>query len=207
MGGRLVLRRLTAQRGLSLIELLVVVAIVALLTAVAAPRMQAAADRSKEALVAQDLQSIADALETHYLAHSYYPVKLNDLVARGHLKPTSFRSPVTGYWYFYAVDDNRADGLAQAYALGAPPRGAESESKRRLYRGGQIPQGRDPSKKARAWLRWNTSEVSGYDRLYLDLYAVDRRRKLPDDQRPSSLSEYRDSCRPGARGPCDLITN
>jgi prepilin-type N-terminal cleavage/methylation domain-containing protein len=197
-------RRRYHERGFSLVELLVCVAIVAMVVSVAAPRVYGAMMRSREAKAQADLTRIQAALELHYLEQHYYPIKLNDLILRGYLRPGSnFRSPVSGYWYFYAVDDNREDGLAQAYALGAPPRDADREI--RIHRGGSLPEGRRPDLKARAWLRWNITP-GGRVWLKLDLYHEDDYYHNDEDL-PASLSDYRFSCRSSSTSPCDLRTN
>jgi prepilin-type N-terminal cleavage/methylation domain-containing protein len=202
------MRRLSREQGFTLIELVMVIAMIALLTAMAAPRMHAAIVRSRVAQVEKDLQGIQSALDRHYLDHSFYPIKLNDLVTRGYLRPTSFRSSLSGHRFFYAVDDNREDGFAHAYALGAPPRNAYKEEYRTLYRENrEIPEGRNPTLKARAWLRW---EIKPGDvdwlRLLLkyenDATTIENQEDLPD-----SLSQYRFSCRPTSSTPCNLLTN
>lgn len=76
----------TRERGFTLVELLVAVAIAALLLAIAVPKVMAASNRSKEAAVERDLKNIHDALEGHYTDLGYYPNKLGDLVKWGYLK-------------------------------------------------------------------------------------------------------------------------
>lgn len=202
------MKRLPGERGFTLVELLVAVAVILLLTAFAAPSIHAAMVRSRAAQVKQDLQAIQTALERHYLDHSFYPIQLNDLVKRGLLKPSRFRSALSGHWYFYAVDDNREDGLAQAYVLGAPPRNAYKEQYRTLYRGErEIPEGRNPALKARAWLRW---EIKPGDLNWLMIflkYENDSTTIENQGDLPTSLADYRFSCRPTSSNRCDLLTN
>lgn len=203
-------RRRYQERGFSLVEMLVCMSIVAMVVAVAAPRVHGAMMRSRETQVQEDLKMIETALEQHYLEQHYYPVKLNDLILRGYLRPNAnFQSPVSDYWYFYAVDDNREDGLAQAFALGAPPRNAENEDLRRLHRGSSLPfpQGRRPDFKARAWLRWEITD-GGRNMLKIFLYYEGDHFLIHDPaDLPASLSDYRFSCRSSSPSPCDLRTN
>lgn len=187
-------------RGFTLVELLVVVAVVAILATLAAPKMFDAINASRQAKVERDLRTIQDALERHYTDHSYYPRKFKDLVDRGYLKRgTNFRSPVSGHWYFYAVDDNRYADSPRAYALGAPEKNAEEEND--LYPGRPLPKGRNPMFNALAWLSY--SGLHGLN-LYTDDSAPT---PIPNSSPlPVNLAHYRTSCQ-GASTTCDLITN
>ena len=195
------------MRGFTLVELLVVTAVIIMLGTFAVPRAYAAINSSRETQVKKDLQAIQGALERHYLDFGYYPNKLNDLVVRGYLKAAgTFESPVgkrTGskHWYFYAVDDNRNDAsrghLARAYVLGDPGKNPGPEA--HLYHGGALPKGRNPEHTARAWLVARPGTV-------LNLYADGDSGGPIDNNLPASLATYRTSCQ-GAALDCDLITN
>jgi len=202
------MKRLLGERGFTLVELLVSVAVILLLTGLAAPNIHAASIRSREAQVQRDLLAIHSALERHYIDLSFYPIKLNDLIERGYTKSSRFRSPVSGHWYFYAVDDNREDGLAQAFALGAPPKNAYRDGERKLYRAKAISEGRNPAFKARAWLRWEIKQPGDLDWLRIFLkYENDWHFIYDQADLPTSLGDYRFNCRPTATTRCDLITN
>ncbi|HLN61910.1 MAG TPA: type II secretion system protein [Symbiobacteriaceae bacterium] len=200
--------RFQRDRGFTLTELLVVVSIIAMLSVLAVPKLQAAADASKQAKVQQDLQTIAEALESHFADLGYYPVKLGDLVKRGYIKPQKdlFQSPVCRCWYFYAVDNNYNEPgkLPQAYILGAPSRKSpppNHDDNNDLHRSGPLPQGRHPfNTRARAWLYY---PANGHN---LVLYQPNDQTFL--DPPPAALSTYRTSCQSNAAAaPCDLITN
>jgi len=205
---RLVMKRLLGERGFTLVELLVTVAVISVLTAMGAPRIHAAFIRNQEAQVQQDLNAIHSALERHYLDLSFYPMQLNDLVKRHYMKPSSFQSPVSGHWYFYVVDDNREDGLAQAYALGAPPKNAYKEEYRTIYRGLRaIPEGRNPKLKARAWLRWEVTPGNLNWLMIFLKYENDATTIENPADLPTSLATYRRSCNSASSAGCDLFTN
>lgn len=192
--------RRSGIRGFTLIELLVVVSVVVLLMLLAVPRAYSAINTSKQAQVKQDLNVIQQALEQHYVDLGYYPVRLNDLIDRGYIKGgASFRSPVTGRWYFYAVDDNRSLTSAQAYVLGAP--GKDAGPGNRLYHARPLPQGRNPGYRANAWLYYKGRDGSLGLNLYND--ATDRPETGP---LPGNLALYRTSCQDSAT-TCDLIAN
>lgn len=192
------------QGGFTLVELLVVVTIISLLAVFAVPKAVLAIAETRQARVSADLSEIQKALERHYTDLGYYPVKLNDLKTRGYLKrQTTFKHPISHYYYFYAVDDNRNDAYgqatrAQAYALGAPGRDASPNN--HLYHGGPLPRGYRPDHRARAWLHYDSGQG-------LNLYAPDDSGLPLGANLPAQLGRYRTSCQSGSSSPCDLITN
>jgi prepilin-type N-terminal cleavage/methylation domain-containing protein len=192
-------RILRNQSGLSLIEILVVVAVIVLVTGMGAPRMFGAITRAQSARVDRDLGALTLALEAHYLEHNYYPNKLGDLVKRGFLKKeANLKSPTSKVWYFYAVDDNRSGAKAQSFALGNPGTGPLGDH--RLFRGNPLPRGRHPEIQ-RAWA-WYV-----YDNFGLTLFEENDQIILPDSLTPTTLDDYRFSCRADSTDRCDLITN
>jgi general secretion pathway protein G len=70
----------------TLIELIVVMAIVAMLVALAAPRYFRSVERSKEATLRQDLSVMRDALDKFYSDAGRYPDALDDLVTKRYLR-------------------------------------------------------------------------------------------------------------------------
>jgi general secretion pathway protein G len=66
-------------RGFTLIELLVVMAIIATLLTIAVPRYFHSIDKSKEAVLRENLAAMRDALQKYYADKGRYPEKLNDL--------------------------------------------------------------------------------------------------------------------------------
>ncbi|MFO1206582.1 MAG: prepilin-type N-terminal cleavage/methylation domain-containing protein [Burkholderiales bacterium] len=73
-------------RGFTLIELLVVMAIVALLLTLAAPRYFQSVQRSREAVLKQDLHLMRDAIDKHYADTGKYPATLDELVTKKYLR-------------------------------------------------------------------------------------------------------------------------
>ena len=73
-------------RGFTLIELLVVLAIVALLSSLALPRYTQYLERTREAVLAENLRLARDALEQFNADRGRYPDSLDELVARRYLK-------------------------------------------------------------------------------------------------------------------------
>lgn len=182
------------EAGFTLVELLVCVAIIGLLAALGIPRVSNAIMTSRQAQVQADLKLIHTALTQHFLDRGYYPNKLNNLKTNGYLPSRmSFRSPVSGHWYFYAVDDNTSSRAAHAFVLGAPPKDAIPHPQ--LHHGGPLPMGTAPNGVANSW---------GPGAVLL-LYEDDDVTKVNDI--PLDLSDYRNSCKPTSTTLCDLWTN
>jgi len=68
--------QVSKQKSFTLIELLIVVAIIAILAAIAVPNFLDAQARSKASRALADLRSIAGALEMYCLDHTHYPTML-----------------------------------------------------------------------------------------------------------------------------------
>lgn len=185
--------------GFSLIEVLICVAVIALLATLAIPRAYAAVNTSRKNQVQAELRQIHDALSRYYMDRGHYPFKLKDLTDAGFLSPKiTFKSPVSGRWYFYAVDDNRDGHRAHAFILGAPEHNASAENN--LYHGHPLPAGRRPDRRAFAWLYYAGGQG-------MNLFADNDAGPPLNLNLPTDLSTYRNSCKPAATLPCDLITN
>ena len=74
------------RRGFTLIELMVVMAIIAVLLTIAAPRYFNHLDRAKEATLRQTLAVVRDAIDKFHGDTSNYPDSLDDLVRRRYLR-------------------------------------------------------------------------------------------------------------------------
>jgi len=75
-----------ARRGFTLIELMVVMAIVATLLSIAAPRYFEHLDRSREATLRQSLLVMRDAIDKFKADTGRLPVELSELVDRRYLR-------------------------------------------------------------------------------------------------------------------------
>lgn len=74
------------KNGFTLIELLVVMAIIAILVSIAAPRYFNSVQKSKEAVLKQDLSTMRDAIDKYYSDNDKYPSALDDLVTKKYLR-------------------------------------------------------------------------------------------------------------------------
>lgn len=73
-------------RGFTLVELLVVLAIIATLLSIVAPRYSGSVDRAKEAALKENLATVRDALDKFQADTGTYPESLETLVARKYLR-------------------------------------------------------------------------------------------------------------------------
>jgi general secretion pathway protein G len=83
--------------GFTLIEMLVVLAIIATLLTLVAPRYFQTLDRSRETVLRHDLNVMRDAIDKYYSDTGVYPDTLEDLVQRRYLREVPV-DPVTGSW-------------------------------------------------------------------------------------------------------------
>jgi len=107
-----------ASRGFTLVELLVVLAIIAVLLSIAAPRYSGSVDRTKEAVLHENLASLRDALDKHYSDTGLYPQKLEDLVTKRYLRRIPL-DPVTDSattWVLIPPPDPDKGGIADVHS-------------------------------------------------------------------------------------------
>lgn len=72
--------------GFTLLELLVAMALVAMLLSLAVPRYLGGVDRAKEAVLKQNLAVMRDAIDKYFGDHGQYPGSLDILVERRYLR-------------------------------------------------------------------------------------------------------------------------
>lgn len=144
------------EEGFTLIELLVVVGILAILAAIAAPRIVEVINKSREARSEADMKVISSAIERYYADKGVFPSKLADLKTERYLKfDVSFQNGA-GKYYLYVVneiDDGDATNgveLTTAYVLADPGSNPASGTVMHLKADGAVPEG-DPTK-AHYWV-------------------------------------------------------
>jgi general secretion pathway protein G len=101
------------RRGFTLIELLVVLAIVALLLSVAAPRYFGSVERSKEAVLKENLFLLRDAIDQYHADKGKYPPSLASLVEDRYLRAVPV-DPITespSTWVVVAPGGSAAGGV------------------------------------------------------------------------------------------------
>ncbi|MEK6749078.1 MAG: prepilin-type N-terminal cleavage/methylation domain-containing protein [Pseudomonadota bacterium] len=83
------------KRGFTLLELMVVLALVGVLAAVAAPVATRAIHNAKEAALKEDLTQLRKAVDDYYADHGRYPERLQRLVEARYLRRVPV-DPLTG---------------------------------------------------------------------------------------------------------------
>jgi general secretion pathway protein G len=86
--------RSCGSRGFTMMELMVVIAIILVLIAMAAGRYERSVARAKEAVLKQDLQTMRGAIEQFTLDKQQAPQSLDDLVSAGYLREVPM-DPIT----------------------------------------------------------------------------------------------------------------
>ena len=107
------MRRNIKRQGFTIIEILVVMAIIAILLTLVSPRYFVSLDRSKETSLRQDLSIMREAIGHFYGDNNRYPENLNELVQRRYLKAIPV-DPITGSsetWLAVAPPDSSQTGM------------------------------------------------------------------------------------------------
>lgn len=113
-----------SRAGFTLIELIVVMSIIAMLVTLALPKYIGSVQKSKDAVLRENLVLMRDALDKYYGDNGKYPDALNDLVSRKYLRSIP-RDPMTesaSTWMVIPPEDADKGGIYDVRS------GAESKS-------------------------------------------------------------------------------
>ena len=110
--------------GFTLIELLVVMAIIATLLTLAVPRYFNSLDKSKEAVLRQDLATMRDAIDKYFADKGKYPESLESLATERYLRriPVDPLTDRSDSWLASSPDDPSSTGVSDVHS------GAEGQS-------------------------------------------------------------------------------
>jgi general secretion pathway protein G len=106
------------RAGFTLIELLVVLAIIAVLVTLSLPRYFHSVERSKEAVLVADLNSLREAIDKFDGDKGHYPEALDDLVQQGYLRKIPV-DPITesaATWTTDAHPDGTTPGIYNVHS-------------------------------------------------------------------------------------------
>jgi general secretion pathway protein G len=102
------------QRGFTLIELMIVLAVLGILVAIAQPNLKRSIVRAREAVLREDLFQMREALDQYYADNAKYPAQLEDLVGKSDRSRSYLRElpkdPFTGEANWITVNLDGDDG-------------------------------------------------------------------------------------------------
>jgi general secretion pathway protein G len=101
------------RRGFTLIELLVVFAVIAVLLTLAVPRYFSSIDKSKEAVLKENLNQMREAISRYYADKGKYPESLESLTADKYLRRVPL-DPITesaATWQIVQPEDPQKGGV------------------------------------------------------------------------------------------------
>lgn len=99
--------------GFTLIELMVVMAVIATLLSIVAPRYFNSIDRSREAVLRQNLSIMRDAIDKFYSDTGKYPLSLNQLVEEKYIRaiPIDPMTESSQTWIEVPPSDPEIEGM------------------------------------------------------------------------------------------------
>ncbi|MFP3569667.1 type IV pilin protein [Paraburkholderia sp. SIMBA_030] len=115
--------------GFTLIELVVVMAIIGLLLTIALPRYMHSIDRGKEQVRQQNLAVMRDAIDKYYGDNGQYPDTLDELVTKRYLRAIP-ADPVNGddKWAVIASPDESKTGVYDIAPASSPQGSAKDQA-------------------------------------------------------------------------------
>ena len=121
--------RRTGERGFTLLEMLIVVALVGIMASLAVVQFKHTPQKAKEAVLKEDLYIIRDIIDQYFTDKGKYPSTLQDLVDAGYIRKIPV-DPITGSsesWQIENVPAEEGEDAGGIYDVhsGAPGAGLD----------------------------------------------------------------------------------
>jgi type II secretion system protein G len=107
-----------APAGFTLIELMVTLAIIALLVAIVTPRYFPSVKRAEETVLRQNLALLRDAIDKHHADTGKYPASLDELVQKRYIRtmPLDPVTQSTATWTVVAPQDPKLGAVSDVHS-------------------------------------------------------------------------------------------
>jgi len=112
---------MNGPKGFTLVELLVVLAIIGIVASIAIPNLANALHKGKQKRTMSDLHSIAEAVEAYHIDHASYPRGVADWTTlQGHISPFFIKAPPErdGWAHVWTVTTSAAGSAYTVVSLG-----------------------------------------------------------------------------------------
>lgn len=116
------------QRAFTMIEMLVVMSIIALLVTLALPKYFSSVDRSKEAVLLENLHSTREVIDKFFSDQGRYPESLGELVEKKYLRSPPL-DPITNSSATWIIIPPEAPYKGQVYDIKSGARGAMKDGR------------------------------------------------------------------------------
>lgn len=113
------------ERGFTLLELIIVIAMIGILATIAMPTLKDMPTRAKEAVLKTNLHSIRESIDMFYGDKGHYPASLDELVESKYLRQVPFDPFTKSNETWVVVLEDESEGEEEP---GPPPLPGEEES-------------------------------------------------------------------------------